>query len=488
MNNLLKYPMALAILYSLVGCNKYLAVDPDNRAQLNSTEALNELLATAYPQASYIVFSESMSDNFNDKGIFAELVPNNVNRDVYLFKEVIESTAEDSPDFYWAACYKAIAAANQALKYITDQGNPSAMQAAKGEALLCRSYAHFMLGVFFARSYDDIDPKLNPGIPYVKEIEDVVIKKYDRGTVASMYDNIQSDLEEGIRLIDAVAKVKGDAAKYHFNKQSAYAFASRFYLFKKDYPNVIKYAKLLFPTSDVLNTMIRDIVGYKPLPYYSMSQTWSSASEATNLLLSTTQSFVTLYPFFRYGGNGAFTTDFILKSPPIGESYAWNIYGGGNGNIGNIPKFRSYIFQDKQYIVNVLFSADEVLFNWAEAAIMQGDYAQALLLFNSYLKKKVTVDDPSDVINLTESDLKEKFTTSTNLDKKEYYINALLDFKRREYAFEGMRWLDMIRHRIPVRHTTVETVDGIVVGANDPRRVLQLPIEMKMAGVPLNPR
>jgi hypothetical protein len=297
---------AFLLISGLASCDKYLSVDPDNRAELNSPAAVRELLATAYPQASYIMFSESMSDNFTDKGNFANSQVNVVNRDAYRFIENIQSREKDSPDFYWAACYKAIAAANQALKYIEEAGNTRELQAYKGEALLCRAYAHFMLGIFFARPFEDESSTSNPGIPYIKEVEDVVVKKYDRGTVLSMYDNIQQDIEDGLPLIDDDAYANSEALAYHFNKRAAYAFATRFYIFKKDYTNVIKYAKLCFPNPNVLSASLRDVVSYKILPYYVLQQRYTISSEPTNLLLVTTESDMHNFPFFRYGTSGQF--------------------------------------------------------------------------------------------------------------------------------------------------------------------------------------
>jgi len=483
-----KYIVLVAGLSLLhVSCNKYLEVDPDNRAKLNSPAALRELLATAYPQASYVIMAESMSDNFSDKGIFASSVVNPINRDVYLYRENIQSNAEDSPDYYWAACYKAIAAANQALKYIDEQGSPADMKAYKGEALLCRAYAHFMLSVFFARTYGDANPETTPGIPYVTEVEDVVIKKYSRGTVKSLYDNIQSDLEAGLPLINDEAITNLEATAYHFNTRAALAFATRFYMFKKDYQSVIKYAKKLLPNPTIISNTLRDIVAYKPLPYYGLQQKYTSISEPANLLLATSPSKVADYPYFRFGANGAFTTAFMWKEPPVsGASYAWNLYG--QDNLYNIPKYRPYENQSVNYIVNVLFSVEEVLFNWAEASIMTQDYDNALSLFNLYLKKKLVSSSNFPISDLTDNQLKTAFSTSTNDAKQDYYIAAALDFKRREYAFEGIRWLDMIRHRIPVVHNTSESSNDIVVGANDPRRILQIPLEVQMSGVERNPR
>jgi len=472
---------------SLISCNKYLEVDPDNRALLNSPQSVRELVSTAYPQASYIMISESMSDNFSDKGIFDKSILNPVNRDVYLFKEVVQSNEEDSPDFYWAACYKAIAAANQALKYIEESGNPKELEPYKGEALVCRAYAHFMLGVFFARTYSDNSPESNPGIPYVKEVEDVVVKKYERGTVKSMYENIQSDLEDGIPLIDDDSFANSEAIAYHFNKRAAYAFATRFYLFKKDYDQVIKYSKLLFPSDAIVTASIRDIVSYKPMPYLVLQAAWTSTKEPSNLLLGTAASRFDEFPSFRFGANGAFATGFMWKKSPIGgTNYGWNLYGVEN--FYNIPKFRSYENLEKRHNVNVLFSGDEVLFNWAEASIMKGDFEQARKLFNLYLKKKLVSDSGNEIPELTESGIKEYFSTATNSDRTDYYISAALDFKRREFAFEGLRWLDMIRHRIPIQHNSVELGADLIIGANDPRRILQIPLEVEMSGVERNPR
>lgn len=477
--------LAAGLALFQMSCNKYLEVDPDNRAELNSPAALRELLATAYPQASYVMIAESMSDNFADKGIFASSIVNPVNRDVYLYKENIQSTAEDSPDFYWAACYKAIAAANQALKYIEEKGTPPEMVAYKGEALLCRAYAHFMLSVFFARTYGDPSPESNPGIPYVKEVEDVVIKKYERGTVKSLYDNIQADLEEGLPLIKDEAITNAEATAYHFNTRAALAFATRFYIFKKDYPAVIKYATKLFPNNTVIESSLRNIVAYKPLPYFALQQIYTSTEEPANLLLSTSKSKIGDYPYFRFGATGAFTTSFMWKEPPApGASYAWNLYG--QSNLYNIPKYRTYENQSTSYIVNILFSTEEVLFNWAEAAIMTQDYTTALQLFNLYLKKKVTWS--FGVFDMNDSNLQSSFATTTSKDKQDYYLTAVLDFKRREYAFEGMRWMDMVRHRIPVVHNTTESSTDIVVGANDPKRILQIPLEVQMSGIERNPR
>src|SRR5688572_10199150 len=105
------YTYCLAMLAG-TSCNKYLEKEPDNRAMLNTPEKVSLLLTSAYPQANYMAFAESISDNVSDKGAGQiELT----NRDPYFFEDTKENQ-QDSPEFYWNACYKAISTANIALQ------------------------------------------------------------------------------------------------------------------------------------------------------------------------------------------------------------------------------------------------------------------------------------------------------------------------------------------------------------------------------------
>ena len=65
--------------------------------------------------------------------------------------------------------------------------------------------------------------------------ERVVYSNADRGTLTELYANIENDLLEGLKHVSD----NYDQPKYHFNKQAAYAFATRFYLSKRDYDKVI---------------------------------------------------------------------------------------------------------------------------------------------------------------------------------------------------------------------------------------------------------
>src|SRR5437868_2151215 len=171
--------MLLGVL-AFSSCSKYLDKEPDNRTNIKTAEQVSHLLTSAYPHANYILFTESMSDNAEDKeggGSGYDFV-DRINAQSYRYNVVEESPdINDGPDYYWTGCYKAIAAANQALKIISSEQDTAALSAQKGEALLARAYAHFMLVTLFAKVYDPVSAGTDPGIPYVTEPEKETFKQ-----------------------------------------------------------------------------------------------------------------------------------------------------------------------------------------------------------------------------------------------------------------------------------------------------------------------
>ena len=150
-----------------------------------------------------------------------------INAQSYRYQVVEESPeAEDGPDYYWNACYKAIAAANQALQLIGNSPDPAVTYVRIEEKrFLARAYAHFMLVTLFAKVYDPATAASDPGVPYVTEPETEVFKQYQRNTVAFVYEMIEKDLLEGYPLIND--QIYGNAPKFHFNRKSGCSICSK---------------------------------------------------------------------------------------------------------------------------------------------------------------------------------------------------------------------------------------------------------------------
>jgi hypothetical protein len=472
-------------LLSMTGCSKYLEKEPDNRAQLNTPEKVSQLLASAYPQANYMAFAESISDNVNDKGAgVLELH----NRDPYFFEDT-KDNQQDSPEFYWNACYRAISSANLALQSIGQANNAAGYSAQKGEALVARAYAHFMLVNFFARFYDPATAASDPGIPYVTEVENVVFKQYERRTVAYVYEMIEKDLLEGLPLIkDETYSVP----RYHFNLAAANAFAARFYLFKREYSKVIQHANAALPSSNVAAVLRPWNTTYRTMTYNELYAVYAKSTEPANLLLIETQSL---------WGRNYFTVRYSLDATKRDAVFATNVTGGRWGfefqtytagtNNYLIPKINEYFVKVSvnaeigfPHVMVPAFTTEEVLFNRAEAYAYLNNFGAALADLNTYASTRI-VNYDAGTHAVTTSKIAGYYGTS---NQQEGLIKTILDFKRAEFVQEGMRWFDVIRYKIPVTHEAVNPARTMTLGPDDLRRVFQIPEAAGLSGVSPNPR
>ncbi|WP_131539633.1 RagB/SusD family nutrient uptake outer membrane protein [Pedobacter nototheniae] len=468
----------LLILFATLtfgGCKKFLDHQPDDRTELGSDPVkIAELVATAYPKGSYITFCEAMSDNAYDKGLLDRV---EINAFPWQYKDQ-DKIGQDTPNYYWQKCYEAISAANHGLEAIEKAGDGQKFSAIKGEALVARAYAHFMLVTLFAKSYDAATAATDPGIPYVTKAENIVEGKYERGTVASVYQQIEKDLLEGMPLLRDESYRNKDA--WHFNTKAANAFATRFYLFKKDYAKVIVYANTAFPGSTISNKIRPWNTTYVNDGYFEFQNQYNSSTEPSNLLL--TEAITNWGDVFAYYNFGFNTTmlNFINKNPMGGGMVYQNKLFGGTPAVYNIPKYPPH----GGYNMINLFNAEEVLFNRAEANANLGNNDAVALDMNIYLSKRV------EGYNLAmHSFTKEKAQPAfANLSLKDALIACILDYKKQEYVFEGLRWLDILRLKIPVEHVSLDGTVNITLGPDDPRRILQLPKEVISYGLAANPR
>ncbi|MFL5747293.1 MAG: RagB/SusD family nutrient uptake outer membrane protein [Niastella sp.] len=474
---------AFILLFGITGCKKFLGKNPDNRAALESPEQVSQLLATAYPQSNYMAFTESISDNVNDKGAGGQDL---TTVQPYFFKDVTENS-QDSPEGYWNACYSAISAANQALESCFKAPDTANYSSQKGEALLCRAYAHFMLVTLFAKTYDPNSAKTDLGIPYVLTPEKVVFQKYTRKTVSYVYEMIEKDLLAGLPLLD---DTRYTVPRYHFTKAAANAFAARFYLYKQEYAKSLSYANAVFPGSNVTAILRPWNSTYLTLTYNELWARYAKASEPANLLLVETASWWARNYFSERYAMDANKKAEILSSNVTGGTYAFTrqSYTLGTNNY-MIPKINEYFVRVSVnatigvgYVMVPLFTAEEVLFNRIEANIYLNNIPAAVQDLNDYASTRIFNYDPASNTITTS-----KMQNYYGGDERQATLATLLDFKRAEFVQEGMRWFDLLRYNLPVTHTTTDG-QKMVLEANDKRRVFQIPESAKLSGVELNPR
>ncbi|NCC09948.1 MAG: RagB/SusD family nutrient uptake outer membrane protein [Bacteroidia bacterium] len=454
---------------SLASCDSFLDETPDNRLRLDSYEKIAELLVSAYPSASN-VFMEFMSDNVGPD-------PKNIQKSdytqAYCF-EKIDMEGQDTPSYYWGANYMAIAHANQALLALEkmEENNPGLKKAIRGEALACRAYAHFMLVNTFAKPYDETTANTDQGIVIMTQPEVTLLAQYKRNTVKEVYDFIEKDLLEAVGLVSN--QYYKNTGKYHFNEAAVRALASRFFLFKKDYEKAEKYATELLG-DDYNAQMIRDYSQiYTGTAAEVIARKFSDPNLTANLLLVRKDVYYGYKPQYGYRFTEAVYQQMVLSSQDIRFSVAYN-FGGATTFL---PKFQRTLFQRTSitaatgypYTIAVELRSEEVFFNRLEAWLMMG--ADKLSLFeNQFSKYLTTMYGGSTDYNALFKSYKQNHSTLTD---QEIRLKMLLDEKRREFVEEGLRWLDIRRHDLPVTHVDINGVTHRLNG-KDSRKVLQIP-------------
>lgn len=484
-------------------CGDYLDVDPDNRTQVDSEDKVTKLLVSAYSESLPILVHEQMSDNVTDRGPSYSWTSINC-RDAYLFNETFSGTNQDTPHYLWARNYAAVAAANQALAAIEELGGGSELSAQRGEALLCRAYAHYTLCNIFCQAYNPQSSETDLGIPYTTEVEDDAFNHYERGTVAEVYEKIAADLEEGLPLIDDNLYTQ---PKYHFNRAAAYAFAAEFYLYYGKYERAVECANIAIGTNPT--SQMRDFssyVNYTGTEEYTNA--WVDSSLACNLFL---QGIYSLAGRMGYQSRAAHTYDLLSETfrgfGPWGNTYLiysnyLRYYTAGSIPSYFFPKQSEYfVYTDVvqgigyAHIMNVRFSVERTVLDRAEAYAMLGEYDNAatdLSYFyiaqggtSSPVSATVIADWYENAGEAYKKPLAPRFTV--NAGTQENMIHACLHARRILTMHEGTRLMDLKRYGIAYTHV-VEDGTNINIQPYDPRLALQIPDRVIQAGLEANPR
>ncbi|MBE0390953.1 RagB/SusD family nutrient uptake outer membrane protein [Flavobacterium sp. PL002] len=490
----IKITLSLLVILGLSSsCDDFLSEIPDNRTQLDTPEKISEILVNAYPQANYMEFAETMTDNVFDSG---DLTLTNIKNSQNYNWEMQDNLAQDSPSNYWDACYTAIAHANQALDAIEKLGDPSNLLPQKGEALLARAYSHYMLVSLFSKRYNPATAKTDLGIPYILKPETVLLAQYKRNSVEEVYKFIKADIEEGLAYVTSDYK----QPKFHFNRAAANAFASRFYTVIGDWDSVLDVSNEL---GNKPGSQLRDYQSYLDVDFETGTRKYSDEGENTNLLIASASSIYSRSFYLnRFQLTGA-DRDLMLGAGTnlVSKTYLYRALSY-NGQITLfIPKFVEYFRYTnanagigQPFDALVLLSNDELFLNRIEAHVMNNQLSIANEEIDHFLSLRITgynatTDKVSEAKIVAKypviSDEYTPFYSLTPVQTS--YIKALAEMRRREFLHEGLRWLDIKRFALKVTHKTFNQADN-VLEKDDLRKAIQLPLHVTNTGIEKNPR
>ena len=542
--------MALGMLFA--SCSDNLDEQPDSRwIHIDSSDKVAKLLTSGYPSSVPAVICELMGDNLVDNNVVVPATHNDAyslfHEEAYKWEDInsYSTSEDDTPLEIWDKYYFGIATANHAIAAMkemsADPAHDPELAHSWGEAHIMRAYFHFVLVNVFAEAYKDETKSAEDwGIPYVTTVEEVVRVDYSkpeyRKKVSEVYALIEKDIKEGIDLID---DSKYTVPAYHSNRNAAYAFAARFYLFKRDYQNCLKYADMALGANPA--TSLRKWASMSANTINSLLNDYNDEKAPCNYLLLTTYSLQDrMLSACRYAINSG-AKNVKVKMAGTGDNATVNIaatkdllYEGGGPNWSSrVPAFDgkiyrwgagseygSWLFRVYEYfeytnkiagigyvhIIYQPFTAEETLLCRAEAKLYLGDRAGAIQDLGAWTASKMidseltqtninnkykgTADDNIFVNDMHPDKMSSEFKVLTGDDLN--VLNCILHFRRIETMFEGMRWFDIKRYGITVKHVYrgPQDYDATcdVLEWNDPRRVIQIPYNAVDAGYPSSDR
>ena len=530
-NIIYKGSLMLASVAILASCSDQLDTLPDNRTTLDTPKKIAGLLVTAYPDRTPTLFNEWMSDNTDYMG--AQNSQGNRGGDQYFFWQEQTEGGNDSPEQVWMLYYEGVYKANEALAAIDDQGGPKndILRNSKGEALLLRAYNHFILANEFCRPYNGKTSTKDAGLYYATGIADfsAAAEQSNRGTVADVYEKIAADIEAGIPLLNDTYEVP----KYHFNKQAAYAFATRFYLYYEKWEKAKEYADKLLGSNPAAS--LRDYRALQAMPLskseqaVKIAEAYCSASADCNLLVQTSVSNagMALAPWLiskRYTLTNYLAETELFQSNNIwgtSSNLIWKPFtvNQGESNFALLMKLpREFEVVNTTtgtgflHTLNVDFTMDEALLNRAEAEIMLGQNdaacADMTIWMKNFFNTNVTLTptsvqtyfktvsyayaDAAKIVPSFKKHISPRFTIDAEGSVQESLLQCLLNFRRIETVHQGMRWMDIRRYNIEIPRRLIgangrpsKNLDWLE--KDDPRQVVQIPQSIREAGVAGNP-
>ncbi|GGH01818.1 hypothetical protein GCM10007415_42430 [Parapedobacter pyrenivorans] len=356
----------------------------------------------------------------------------------------------DNVNTSWRYAYQRVLKSNvvlDGLDQLTSEKGSAAWNNAKANALFYRAFAFHQLASLFCQPFVTGQTEDMPGIPL--PLRSDINAPIFRSTVAETYRQIITDLNEAHTLLPEVP-----ANKLRPGKQAADALLARVFLTMEDYEQALLHAERALEGAGSL------------LPYHQVSS-------------------APVYPFvifndeviYHSGGinYGALRKSFI-------DQTLYDSYGQGDLRkllfftlVNNQPRFRGHYGGN-----HILFSGlalDEMYLIAAESSIRTGHASAGLAHLNVLLAQRW---DPSLFTPIQESD-------------PERLLATVLDERRKELLFRGVRWTDLRRlNRDPRFAKTINRVvlgEKIELASDDMRYVLPIDEEeIRLTGMEQNPR
>lgn len=453
LNIVLAFPLAIMALY---GCSDFLAEKSDKSLGIPTTVDDFSAILNDWGKlnGNFSSMGEACSDNFyltdeDYNGLYYES-----DKRLYSWAPYYVTRTASGAGHEWSFCYRGIYACNSILKGLDDyQLTGRAADEVRGQALVFRA-ARYLDGVqVWAPVYNRQTADKDWGMA-LRTDPDMTLPSV-RSTVQETYDLILDDLQKAVPLLPD--RVNSPALP---TKAAAYGLLARAYLIMGDYEKALLNAEeaLKFPHQVIdFNNLDRDAAF--PIP-------------ATN------QTSAELVFFIRmFSSNIVNNLDIAIVRDDLLELY-------------DDADLRKVIFFRKGEDDRMLFKGTHM----GHQGLITGVTSSELLLIVAECQARL---DQLDEAVAAMNTLKIK-----RWDKNRYIpyvfndkgnaLNTVLEERRRELLFRGLRWSDIKRlNRDGANISLSRAINGetLVLPANDKRFAIALPEDvLELTGMPQNPR
>lgn len=456
------YPLAslLYVALTTVSCNDWLDVKPNNEQITDeywqSKEDVEAVVASGYYYMRtcvpyYIKWGELRggaiySSNTDD----AKLQDFNMLASYSLCK--------------YTTFYQVINMANSVLEYapnvigLDDTYYESVMNSHLCEAYFQRAYSYLVL----LKNYKSVPLVLKP---YVNDNESFDMAKSSDTTIVAQ---IKSDVETALATGAAKGTYETDwQTKGRATKWALYALMADVCLWNEDYDECIKYCDLILDATDSFRpAFLSNTSDWYTMFYpgnsnesiFELNWDYDTAQETNNFaslwsqstssrLLFTNDAMEKMKEETSELESNGFTTDgrmgrmALATYVPQGTTVA----GYNSSNVFFMWKYNGTDVQDISGGVRthndanfIIYRVAEIILMKAQAAVMKGDYREALTQINR-IRNRAGLDNFQD-IDLDSDDADEQIR---QLDEQTL-LEEILDQKEMEFMGEGKRWYDLL--------------------------------------------
>jgi hypothetical protein len=457
MNKYILSTLMFSAILALSSCKKFLEEQSQSDVIPKTAQALDEMLLGAV-YANVIPQPYNSTQRLIDDDVTQNAYFSTSNNRIGVYTWQPESALEDNRmanPYVWAGLYSRVIGSNIVLEYLPKvSGTLAEKENVAGQAYLMRAYYYFMLVNYYGKPYTDrlSNPNQDLGVPIILS-GNLSLEGKPRNTVAEVYQQILSDLNQGIILLERSGKNNN---RYRINHIAGYLLASRVHLHMGNWQKVIDAANnVLSRKSELMNLA-----------------TWGAANPDTKPIVDL-QNVETIW------GHGLYA-DVYRYSNGVGEEGNYRLSDAllalfDPGDLRNGIYFNNKLSFKRTNPslpgkVSEAFRVSEALLNRAEA------YAQ--------LNKLGQAANGQLALNDLNALREKRFNTATyqrlSYSGADDLLQKCVDEKRREFfGEEAHRWFDLRRLGMPIVRHIVYVSDAqaltYTLEERDPAYLMQIP-------------